>query len=218
MGSASELAVQLASVLDCTCEEAARAAPAFRERRLAPGAVLAGQGEPVAACWFVIAGNLGLSAYGEDGQMAQIATYGPGEFAGAFPEPREQAGELAAQGLVELIEIESTRLHALMARELAVGRGMALLLARQHELLVDRLAGRMILSAAGRVYAELLRLADEEGTIAPSPVVTALALRAHTARETASRALAAAERRGLIERDGTSLRIVSTTRLRALVT
>lgn len=217
MASGGELAERLTSILDCEVQIAARIAPEFRERHLPPASVLAGPAQVMTLCWFVVEGGLGLSMFGEDGQMAQVATFGPGELAGAFPEAREQAGELCAQGPTELIEIETARLLELVAGEPAVGRGMALLLARQHALLVDRLAGRMMLSAAGRVYAELLRLAGSEATIAPPPVVTALALRAHTARETASRALAAAERRGLIERDGAALRIVSPDRLRALV-
>lgn len=213
----NDLALRLASVLDCDVADGSRLAPDFRERRLCHGAVLAPQGAPVARCWFVFEGALSLSAFGEDGQMAQVATYGPGEMAGAFPDPCEQAGELCAQGASEVIEIDTTQLHVLIAREPAVGRGIALLLARQHSMLVNRLAGRMILSAAGRVYAELLSLADREGVVSPPPIVTALALRANTARETASRALAAAERRGLIERDAAHLRIVSVERLRGLV-
>lgn len=218
MASGGELAERLMSVLDCEAADAVRLADAFRERRLPHAAVLAGPAQTVASCWFVVEGSLSLSLFGEGGQTAQVATFGPGELAGAFPEPREQAGELCAQGPTELIEVETARLLDLVASEHAVGRGMTLLLARQHALLVDRLAGRMMLSATGRVYAELLRLADGAATIAPLPVVTALALRAHTARETASRALAAAERRGLIERDGSVLRIVSPDRLRALAT
>ena len=217
MASEGELAERLTSILDCEAADAARLAPAFRERRLPHAAVLAGPAQPMALCWFVVDGSLSLSMFGEDGQMAQVATFGPGELAGAFPEPREQVGELRAHGSTELIEVETARLLDLVASERAVGRGMALLLARQQALLVDRLAGRMMLSAAGRVYAELLRFADDRATIAPPPVVTALALRAHTARETASRALAVAERRGLIERDHEALRIVSADRLRALV-
>ena len=212
-----DLALRLASVLDCDLADGVRLAPAFRERRFAHAVVLAGQGEQIARCWFVVEGALSLSAFGEDGQMALVATYGPGEVAGAFPDPREQAGELCAQGPSEVIEIETMRLRDLIACEPVAGRGLSLLLARQHTMLVDRLAGRMILSATGRIYAELLRLADGDGHVSPPPVVTALALKANTARETASRALAAAERRGLIERTAVSLRIVSAERLRGLV-
>lgn len=218
MATGGELAERLMSVLECEADTALRLAPAFRERRLPHGEVLATQAGQTALCWFVVEGSLSLSVFGRDGQVAQVATYGPGEFAGAFPEPRGHAGELCTQGPTELIEIDTVRLRDLVAGEQGVANGMALLLARQHTMLVDRLAGRMILSATGRIYAELLRLADERGAIVPPPVVTALALRAHTARETASRALAAAERRGLIERDGESLRIVSRDRLRALAT
>ena len=85
-----DLALRLASVLDCDLADGVRLAPAFRERRFEHAVVLAGQGEQIARCWFVVEGALSLSAFGEDGQMALVATYGPGEVAGAFPDPREQ--------------------------------------------------------------------------------------------------------------------------------
>jgi len=207
----------LAAIFESDEASLGAAASCFRLRNFTRGEVLFDQGENCARCWIVIEGALSLASYGLEGQLAQVASYGPGEFVGSFPDASEQPGELSAQLATTAIEIASGDLLALAGRENAVAKGLAILLARQHRNLIDRLANRMILSAAGRVYAELLRLADGEGRITPPPVVTALSLRVHTARETASRAIATAERRGLIARDEYGWTIPSLARLKGVV-
>ncbi|MBZ6379817.1 hypothetical protein B5C34_13390 [Pacificimonas flava] len=206
----------LASIFDCTEETCAEIAPYFRIRRLRRQETLLHQGKEGEKCWIILDGALAVSVFGEDGQEAQLVSYGPGEISGAFPTPGEQRGNLVALAACELIEVKTVHLLAISEREAPVGRSLAMLIGRQHDALLDRLANRMILSAGGRVYAELLRLADGEGRISPPPVISALALRVHTARETASRAVAAAERRGLVERGDTAWRIVAPGRLKAL--
>ena len=70
-----------------------------------------------------------------------------------------------------------------------------------------RVTERSTLSASGRVHAELLRLAHlrDGRTIRPAPVLSSLAVRIHSTRETVSRAINALERRGIIRRDGDAL-------------
>lgn len=212
-GSASTIA----AIFDTDEASVAEAAQCFAARSIGRNTVLFDQGDTCDRCWVVVEGALCLASYGVEGQLAQVASYGPGEFVGSFPHASTQPGELSAQAPSIVVEIASARLLELAERENAVAKGLAILLARQQRNLIDRLANQMILSAAGRVYAELLRLADEQGLIAPAPVVTALSLRVHTARETASRAIATAERRGLLTREGTTWQIPSPARLRSLV-
>ena len=78
---------------------------------------------------------------------------------------------------------------------------------------------RAAVSAVGRVYAELLRLARASPglVIRPAPVLSELAVRVSTTRETASRAVSALERRGLIRRDPGSLTVVAPQRLEELI-
>ena len=112
--------------------------------------------------------------------------------------------------------------------------GVLALLAEQHgciglallKVMVDRLqqtASRMYehvaLSAVGRVHAELLRQArqDPDFAIRPAPVLSDLALRVSTTRETASRAVNALERRGIIRRDADALVVIAPHRLEELI-
>jgi DNA-binding MarR family transcriptional regulator len=78
---------------------------------------------------------------------------------------------------------------------------------------------RAALSAVARVYAELLREARRapDLRISPAPVLSELALRVSTTRETASRAVNALERRGIIHRDTVSLTIVAPRALEELI-
>ena len=80
-------------------------------------------------------------------------------------------------------------------------------------------SARLTLSANGRVHAELLRLARaQDGRwIRPLPVLSDLALRVQTARETVSRAVSALERRGIVQRHEDGLEIVAPARLEALI-
>jgi CRP-like cAMP-binding protein len=98
-----------------------------------------------------------------------------------------------------------------------VATGVANLLARQLDLVLDRMAARIGLSATGRFYRALLQLADSDGLIQPAPVIAALALSVHTTRETASRALASVVRRGIVERQAEGLHIVSRRMLEELI-
>ena len=93
------------------------------------------------------------------------------------------------------------------------------LLLKQLRKATDKLLDRATLSAQGRVHAELLRLArlGDGHTLRPPPVLSALAIRVQTTRETASRAVAALERRGIVRRDGVALIIVAPHRLEELV-
>ena len=79
------------------------------------------------------------------------------------------------------------------------------------------MAARIILTANGHVYVELLHEAGEEGTISPPPLIAALALSAQTTRETGSRAVNALERRWIIRRDDEQLKILSRNLLEELV-
>ena len=206
----------------------AAAAAVFRFRSIARGVTLFRQGDACSRCWLVIEGAVALRTVGLEGQPVQLASYGPGEFVGAFPAPRQQPGELAATAPTRMLEAATIDLARLARSIPEIGAGLAALLARQHDKLIARMASQIALSAPGRVYAELLALAEGSGagesggagsgdTIRPAPVLAALALRVNTTRETASRAVSAAERRGLLRRDGGNLIIVSRERLAALV-
>lgn len=179
--------------------------------------MIAHQGDPSDQCWLVIDGMVHIQLIGFDGQRVQLAYHGPGEFFGAYPDPTTHRADVMAHGEVHALRIPTGALAALSGQHAPIGAGLARRLGRQLDMSLDRMAARSTLSAPGRVHAELLRLAGENNRIAPPPKVTALALNANTTRETASRAISALERRGIIERTEASMAIVAPRMLREMI-
>ncbi len=210
-------AILIAAALGCTEEAAFHALPIFRRREVPRGYVFVGLAGECQCVWLVLNGLITLTTYGVDGQLARINSYGPGEAAGAFPRSRTAIGELRAEIKTEVLEGGSNALFSVAGSVPEIGRGLAALFATQIETLLGRHTNQITLSAAGRVYAELLSSADASGKISPPPVIAALALRVNTSRETASRAVAAAERRGLLRRNSEAMTIPSASRLRDLI-
>ncbi len=179
--------------------------------------MIAHQGDPSDQCWLVIDGMVHIQLIGFDGQRVQLAYHGPGEFFGAYPESSTHRADIMAHGEVHALRIATAALVDLSSGYAPIGAGLARRLGRQLDMSLDRMAARSTLSAPGRVHAELVRLAGENNRIVPPPKVTALALNANTTRETASRAISALERRGVIERTDESMTIVAPRMLRDMI-
>lgn len=179
--------------------------------------ILAINGDRSAHLLLVVEGAVVAELFSVDGQQAQLARHGPGEIFGAYPDESIFRANMTAVGQTRLLTIASSQLRALAAEHAEIANGIANLLARQLDLVLDRMAARIGLSATGRFYRALLQLSDSDGQIEPAPVVAALALSVHTTRETASRALATLVRRGIVLRQDKGLRIVSRRMLEELI-
>lgn len=108
---------------------------------------------------------------------------------------------LITHGPTRLLTIHAATINRLGKEDGAFAVAVAHSYARQAGAMLDRLANRISLTAAGRIYTRLLELADTDRLISPAPLVAALAVHAQTTRETASRAISVIERRGIIERN-----------------
>jgi CRP-like cAMP-binding protein len=215
--SIAERAQALAGVLECSGTSADALAEAMTEREYPAKAVLIHQGQRTGQLWLILGGTVQLQAVSTEGQVTVLSSFGPGELVGAFEPGRESSYDARAFGKVEALQIETQVLRELITQCPDLGGGMSRIYAAQLSAVIERLSARVTLSAVGRLYRELLRLAGERDEISPPPVVAALALAAQTTRETGSRAISALERRGIIERDDTRLRIVSKRMLEDLV-
>lgn len=180
-------------------------------------AVIAHQGDLTAHCWIILDGTVRVQLIGWDGQRAQLAYHGPGELFGAYPETITSRADLIANGDVQMLRIPTPALVSLAQSHAPIACGLSRLLARQLDMALDRMAARTTLTAAGRVHSELLRLADDHNRIEPAPTVTALALSVNTSRETASRTIAALERRGIVTRHGQVMTIEARRMLEEMV-
>ncbi len=184
-------------------------------------AVIVRQGEKTAAAFLLTQGRAHALTYSLEGHMVLLCEYRPGDLFG-------ELGELdPAPEEAEIVAVEPSRSFILRSRDLvalaetygSIGLALSRLLLRQLRRATSRIYERAAVSAAGRVYAELLRLARASPGLAirPPPVLSELAVRVSTTRETASRAVSALERRGIVRRDAGSLTVVAPQRLEELI-
>lgn len=216
-----ELHPFLQRVFACSAQTAASIGARAAVRGWPARAVVLRQGEAAGATYLVVLGRAHALAYGLEGQMALLHEFAPGDFFGAIaelrPEP-EDADVVVVEDLRAAVFLAPDFLELIEAHG-CVGLAVARMLLRQLRAASSRMAERTTLSAAGRVHAELLRLArlGDGRTIRPAPVLAALAVRVHSTRETVSRTISALERRGVVRREADALVIVAPRRLEEMV-
>jgi CRP-like cAMP-binding protein len=211
----------ISGVFGCPPELAHKIRNRGRLRDFRPRSNLVKSGDPISVLFVIAAGLAQAILYSPEGQPVLLHEYRTGDFFGAVA----AAGQTSHEAdVVAATEVSSFLLDG---RELA-------LLAEQHgciglallRLMIDRLQrteARMYeyaaLSSVGRVHSELLREArrSPDLTIRPAPILSDLAIRVSTSRETVSRAVNALERRGIVRRTGDALVVVAPHRLEELV-
>ena len=204
----------------CSSEVALGIARRAAERSYSPRAVILRQGERGAETFFVMDGRVQAMLCGPQGQLVLLHEFLPGDIFGAVA-PGDPACE------AEVAAVEATRTAAFRAGEFlqivemhaCVGLAVSRLLVRQLRAARERIAAGALLSATGRIHAELLRLARgaDGRTIRPAPVFATLAVQVHSTRETVSRTISALERRGIVRREADALVVVAPQRLAELV-
>jgi CRP-like cAMP-binding protein len=216
-----DLSAFVQQAFSCSPEVARLVAARAADRRWPARSTLLRQGDSGAEVCLLIAGRAQALVYGLDGQLVLLHEYGPGDLFGAFAEPRPgpyEADVVAAEDSRAAV-FSSADFAALIEKHGALGLAVARLLMRQLRTTAGRMIEGVTLSASGRVHAELLRLAraGDGYAIRPAPVLSTLAVRVHSTRETVSRTISALERRGLIRRDADALVIVAPHRLEEMV-
>lgn len=205
-------------ILRCDTAVATALVARARVRDFSERAHVAHQGDLVGTMWLVLEGRVKLESSSSSGRSSRLAVHGPGDWLGSYARPAICLADVIALERVTLLSFASGALHELALSEPGIGVALALSFARQLEGAFAKLEARSTLTAKGRVYAELLRRAADDLAITPAPVIAELALAAQTTRETASRAIAELERRGIVTRDKDGLRITSPRLLNDLVT
>jgi CRP-like cAMP-binding protein len=204
----------------CSPQVAGQIAARAQVRGYAPRTAIVRQGERSTSAYLVVLGRARAMLVTADGRVVQLCDYGPGDLFGALNAAAgTEAAEVAAVDQVEAAVFRSADFLALLEAHACVGLALSKALVRQLGHLTRQMTARTTLSATGRVHAELLRLADAQGgsRISPPPVLSELALRVQSTRETVSRTISALERRGIIRRDAGALTIVARARLEEMV-
>lgn len=221
MIESSGLQEDIRAAIGCSAEVGAAIAVHAIARQYPARAVILRYGDRLSHAWLVMAGRAQALVYGLDGQMVLVHEYRTGDFFGAL------AATDAWPVDADVVAADPTRAASVPAADFVMlvdrHRSLSLLLVRslleQLRAASSRMVDRTTLSAPGRVYAELLRLArlGDGAAIRPAPVHAALAVRVQSTRETVSRAVSALERRGIVRREDDALVIVAPGRLEELV-
>lgn len=204
-------------VFECSGELAENISANMLHKNFGQRDVILHQGDEVQHCNLVIGGRANAFVVGLEGQYIQLATFEPGEIFGAYPSPDRQRADIIAGSALEILSIESNQLKAFAKQYADVGSGLARIFAAQANIHFDRMTARVTLSAAGRVYAELLNRAGDDRKITPAPVVGALAVAVQTTRETASRAISRLVKRGILIRHDDHWEIVAPRQLEDMI-
>jgi CRP-like cAMP-binding protein len=205
----------LQEVFACPPDVAASIGRRASERRYAAQATILNQGDRAEATFLLVTGKAHAVTYGSDGQQVLLREFLRGDFFGALAEAAPELADVVAVMDTRAASFRASDFLALIESYSCVGLALSRALLKQLRASSTKLVESTTLSAAGRVHAELLRLArlGDGRRIAPAPVLSALAARVNTTRETVSRTINALERRGIITRDAKALVIVAPGRL-----
>lgn len=217
---ASPVATLIGRIFACDEIVAQKLIALCHARRFAQDATILHQGDAMTDAFIMVLGQARAVVYSSEGAMVVAQEYRPGDVFGALDgsSPAEQEADVIAVRDVELLAIEAVKLATIAQRHGEIGLALSRMLMQRLREATTRLYERTAMSAQGRVFAELRRLADPVTLgIEPVPVVTDLALRVGTTRETASRAISSLERRGIIERSTRRLRILAPQRLDEMI-
>ncbi len=214
-------ALHVANALTCSPDVAAEVVRRGRLRQFGARSIILRQGDWLTLAYLLLAGRAQALLYSGEGQLILLHDYRPGDLFGAIGEldPVRQEADVVAVEEVETFVLEAAELARLAERFGTIGLALSRMLMARLRQTTARMYERAALSAVGRVYAELLREAKRapDLRITPAPILSELALRVSTTRETASRAVNALERRGIIRRDASGMALVAPHRLEALI-
>ena len=185
----------------------------------ARGTVLWPRGDHGAAS-LLLHGRAAELAYGREGAALVLHALGPGEFFGEIVGSGGESGtqvealsDGAALNFVSAVLVRLMESYPLVA--LALARHLSARIAAMRQ----RMLETALLSASGRIAAELLRQARAapDGVIRPLPVWSELAVIVQSTRETVSRTVSGLERRGVLKRVEGGLALIAPHRLEELI-
>jgi CRP/FNR family cyclic AMP-dependent transcriptional regulator len=211
----------LCGVFDCSADLAGNILLRGKLRQFELRATIVRRGDLVSTLYVVVNGRAHAIVYSLDGQIVLLHEYRPGDFFGPVSPPysAEHDADVVAVEQVSAFLLEGGVLALLAEQHGCIGLALLKVMVDRLQQTASRMYEHVALSAVGRVHAELLRQARQAPDLAirPAPILSDLALRVSTTRETASRAVNALERRGIIRRGGDALVVIAPHRLEELI-
>lgn len=211
----------LSAVFGCSEELAEQIMGRGRVRHYEMRRTIVNRGDHIATLFVIVAGRAHALVYSIEGQAVLLHEYLRGDLFGPVTSPYSAIhdADVVAVEEVAAFLLDGVVLALLAEQHACIGLALLKFMVERLQQTSARMYEHAALSSVGRVHAELLRQARQSAdlTIRPAPVLADLALRVSTTRETASRAVNALERRGIIRRAADSLVVVAPHRLEELI-
>jgi len=190
-----------------------------------PGNLIIGQYDDSRDVLFLISGLARVSVYSASGKQVSFRDITPGavvgELAAVDGKPRSADVEAVEDCMLLIMPLRIFR--AAITEHPSFSESLFVHLVAQVRLLTERVFEFSTLAVRGRVWAELLRLAqqhrEDDGdtvVLSPAPKHAEIAHRISTHREAVTRELSRLENLGVIAREGRALRINDLQALRRL--
>lgn len=189
---------------------------AVKLRQEIAGSALIREGDAGGEVFMVLSGSVSIVVYSSNGHEIRLGALGPGDWVGEMAVLN--GGSRSAFAVVAepttLAVFSATTFIGFMENHGQFATKMARLLSQRLADTSLRMFEFAAFSAAGRIYAEMIRMSKpeedtEERHLAPAPSVTELAARLSITRETTSRVISRLERMQLLVRDSQHWRILA---------
>lgn len=171
-----------------------------------------------ASVFLVLSGSARALIYSEDGNEVWFNDFAAGDFFGEMAAivPSDRTANIYSTGALTVAKFSAEEFIDLMRANGAFSLYVTKQIVTRFRRTSDRMYELSVLSAPGRVYAELLRIAkpnpkrpSDQLLIESMPAMTELARRVNSTRETVSRTISNLEQRGLISRADRKTAVIS---------
>lgn len=220
MGTAIRLEAIVAQSLGCGPDVAALVSARARWRDHAARSTIIWQGERLTETYLLVDGEAHSVVMTANGQEMLLQVFAPGDLFGEYglvADAEAEAGVVAARASASA-GFAAKDFVVLMEAHGCIGLAVSKAMIARSAAMARRMVAVSILSATGRICAELARQGRAGGgRIAPVPVLSDLARELQTTRETVSRTLSDLKRRGIVRQDDDALVVVAARMLDDLV-
>lgn len=184
------------------------------------------QGDDSKDVFILLEGHVRASILSAEGHEIWLGDFGPGDLFGEMATLADmpRTSNITATSRSRLAVFPSHEFLSIMREHGFVGLKVSEILAKRIQATTRRMFELSVLSAPGRIYAEILRLSEQPRTntsemrvISPMPRTKDLARRVNSTRETVSRAINYLEKIGLIIREKGKMKIITPDKLGDLI-
>lgn len=187
------------------------------------GSTILSQQDTSKSVYCLLSGTAKALIYSEDGDEVWLDGFKPGELFGeiAMLSGAPRTADIVATAKVSVAVFHEEAFLKLMEKHGSIGITLSKILAKRVAQTSRRLFELNAMSAKGRVYSEILRMAEDRcpngnPMISDLPTFTTFAKRVNSTRETVSRTVNELERLNILERRGNQLIIVNVDALEEL--